>query len=101
MFYYTGHASRVPDDDDEEFDDYDEALCPVDYKTAGKILDDEINATIVRPLPRGAKLHAIIDSCYSGTVLDLYFTCRMNRLLNFSFGVMLDRQIYSTYNALD
>ncbi|KAM7478978.1 hypothetical protein LguiA_027191 [Lonicera macranthoides] len=78
VFYYTGHASRVPDDDNDEFDNYDEALCPVDYKTAGKILDDEINATIVRPLPRGAKLHAIIDTCYSGTILDLYFMCRMN-----------------------
>lgn len=47
-----------------------EALCPLDYETHGPIIDDEINATIVRPLPHGAKLHAIIDACYSGTVLD-------------------------------
>ncbi|KAM7478976.1 hypothetical protein LguiA_027189 [Lonicera macranthoides] len=62
----------------EEFDDYDEALCPVDYNTAGRIVDDEIYATIVGPLPHGAKLHAIMDTCYSRTFLDLYFMCRMD-----------------------
>jgi len=66
----------------DEVDGYDEAICPVDYEHEGKIVDDEINATIVRPLPRGAKLHALVDTCFSGTVLDLPFMCRMNRLLN-------------------
>ncbi|XP_058758820.1 metacaspase-3-like isoform X2 [Vicia villosa] len=32
-----------------------------------------------RPLPFGAKLHAIIDACHSGNVLDLSFVCKMNR----------------------
>ncbi|KAK2982329.1 hypothetical protein RJ640_009026 [Escallonia rubra] len=81
VFYYTGHGLRVPDFDGDERDGYDEALCPVDYMTAGKILDDEINARIVRPLPHGAKLHAIIETCHSGTVLDLQFLCRMNQLV--------------------
>lgn len=45
----------------------------------GMIVDDEINATIVRPLPPRVKLHAIIDACHSGTVLDLPFLCRMDR----------------------
>jgi hypothetical protein len=43
------------------------------------IVDDEINETIVRPLPQGVTLHAIIDACYSQTMLDLPFVCRMNR----------------------
>lgn len=34
-------------------DGCDKAICPVDYEHKGKILSDEINATIVRPLPRG------------------------------------------------
>ncbi|KAK2982331.1 hypothetical protein RJ640_009028 [Escallonia rubra] len=79
VFYYTGHGLGVPDFDGDERDGYDEALCPVDYMTAGMILDDEINARIVRPLPHGAKLHAIIETCHSGTVLDLQFLCRMNQ----------------------
>lgn len=62
-------------------DGYDEVIWPVDHQTEGKILDDEINATIVRPLTQGVKLHAIIDACHSGTVLDLPFLCRMNRFV--------------------
>ncbi|XP_074333628.1 uncharacterized protein LOC141671329 isoform X2 [Apium graveolens] len=73
VFYYTGHGSKERDFDGDEIDGFDEVICPVDYQSAGKILDDEINATIVRPLPPGAKLHGIIDCCFSGTVLDLPF----------------------------
>ncbi|XP_057495441.1 metacaspase-1-like isoform X1 [Actinidia eriantha] len=79
VFHYSGHGSQLPDMNGDEMDGYDETLCPLDYKTEGMILDDEINDTIVRPLPHGAKLHAIIDACHSGTVLDLPFVCRMNR----------------------
>lgn len=79
VFHFSGHGSTQPDYSMDEIDGYDETLCPVDFETQGMILDDEINATIVRPLPHGAKLHAIIDACHSGTVLDLPFLCRMNR----------------------
>ncbi|KAI3770198.1 hypothetical protein L6452_01323 [Arctium lappa] len=79
MFYYAGHGSQVPDEDGDEIDGYDEALCPVDYKVVGMMLDDEINATIVAPLPRGATLHSVIDTCFSGTLLDLPFLCQINK----------------------
>nr|DAD18290.1 TPA_asm: hypothetical protein HUJ06_019753 [Nelumbo nucifera] len=81
VFHYSGHGSQQMDNDRDEIDGYDETLCPLDFKTQGMIVDDEINATIVRPLPHGAKLHAIIDACNSGTVLDLPFLCRMHRLV--------------------
>ncbi|XP_028753149.1 metacaspase-3-like [Neltuma alba] len=79
VFHYSGHGSRMADNDMDEDDGYDEALCPVDYEDAGKLRDDIINDVLVKPLPAGAKLHAIIDTCSSGTVLDLGFMCRMNR----------------------
>ncbi|KAI8554849.1 hypothetical protein RHMOL_Rhmol05G0128800 [Rhododendron molle] len=79
VFHYSGHGSQLRDMNRDEMDGYDETLCPLDYDTEGMILDDEINATIVRPLPHGAKLHAIIDACHSGTILDLPFVCRVNR----------------------
>ncbi|XP_052296515.1 metacaspase-3-like isoform X1 [Citrus sinensis] len=78
VFYYSGHGSRQKDYNKDELDGFDETICPLDHETEGPIIDDEINATIVRPLPRGAKLHAIIDSCYSGTVLDLPYVCKIN-----------------------
>ncbi|XP_047947178.1 metacaspase-1-like isoform X2 [Salvia hispanica] len=79
VFFYLGHGSQVRDHDGDELDGYDESLLPVDYETEGRILDDELNVIIVRPLPRGATLHAIIDSCFSGTFLDLTNVCRINR----------------------
>lgn len=81
VFHYSGHSSRQRDYDKDELDGFDEALCPLDHETEGLIIDDEINATIVRPLSRGVTLHTIIDACYSGTMLDLQFLCRMNRSL--------------------
>lgn len=38
---------------------------------------DEINDAIVKPLPQGAKLHAIIDTCCSGTFLGLPFMYKL------------------------
>lgn len=79
MFHFSGHGSKQLDYDMDEVDGFDETLCPLDYETQGMIVDDEINETIVRPLPQGATLHAIIDACYSQTMLDLPLVCRMNR----------------------
>ncbi|KAI3968401.1 hypothetical protein MKW92_017266 [Papaver armeniacum] len=79
LFHYSGHGSRQRNYNGDEVDGYDETLCPLDFETQGMIVDDEINAAIVRPLIRGVKLHAIIDACHSGTVLDLPFLCRMGR----------------------
>lgn len=78
VFHYSGHGSQVRDRDGDEVDGYDESLLPVDYDTDGRLVDDEINATIVRPLPAGAVLHAIVDTCFSGTFLDLPNVCRIN-----------------------
>ncbi|ONK75567.1 uncharacterized protein A4U43_C03F18250 [Asparagus officinalis] len=80
VFHFSGHGSqRVADPYSEEKDGLDETLCPLDYETNGMILDNEINEILVRPIPPRAKLHAIIDSCHSGTVLDLPYLCRINR----------------------
>ncbi|XP_021744823.1 metacaspase-1-like [Chenopodium quinoa] len=78
VFHFSGHGSQQRNYNGDEVDVYDETLCPLDFVTKGMIVDDEINDTIVKPLPPGAKLHAIIDACHSGTMLDLPFLCRMN-----------------------
>ncbi|KAF8044380.1 hypothetical protein BT93_A2390 [Corymbia citriodora subsp. variegata] len=79
VFHFSGHGSQQRNYTGDEVDGFDETLCPSDFRTQGMIVDDEINAIIVRPLPHRAKLHAIIDSCHSGTVLDLPYLCRMDR----------------------
>ncbi|XP_047333691.1 metacaspase-1-like isoform X2 [Impatiens glandulifera] len=71
VFYFSGHGLRQHDFNNDEIDGYDETLCPVDFKTAGMIFDNDINDVIVKPLKPGVKLHAIVDACHSGTILDL------------------------------
>ena len=81
VFHFSGHGVQKLDNNGDEADGYDEALCPLDFEDprGGVILDDEINATIVRPLGRGVKLHAVVDTCHSGTILDLPYLCRLSR----------------------
>ncbi|KAJ1434931.1 Caspase-like domain superfamily [Sesbania bispinosa] len=79
VFYFYGHGEKVLDRIMDKIDGFSEAICPVDHEAEGKILDDEINATIVRPLPHRAKLHALVDATFSATILDLPFMCRMDR----------------------
>ncbi|RLN39703.1 metacaspase-1-like [Panicum miliaceum] len=85
VFHFSGMGAQVPDEDCDEADGYDEAICPMDSFQKGPILDDEINEAIVRPLVHGAKLHAVVDACHSATVLDLPFFCNMSRSGNWQW----------------
>ncbi|KAK8706570.1 hypothetical protein V6N13_050131 [Hibiscus sabdariffa] len=71
VFYYSGHGLRQRDFDIEESDGFKETICPVDFLKEGMIIEHDIYATIVKPLPIGVTLHAIVDACRSGTILDL------------------------------
>ncbi|KAJ5621552.1 hypothetical protein N7528_006335 [Penicillium herquei] len=71
FIHYSGHGGRTPDLDGDEDDGYDDVIYPVDYKTAGHIVDDDMHDMMVRPLRPGVRLTAIFDSCHSGTALDL------------------------------
>lgn len=92
--HYSGHGSRVQDMDGDEEDGYDETLVPVDFKSAGQILDgmllvfallcvcsvflissqmfsDDILRMLVKPMKAGVTCTVLMDCCHSGTVLDL------------------------------
>ncbi|GAA5961581.1 hypothetical protein JCM3765_002636 [Sporobolomyces pararoseus] len=71
FFHYSGHGGKIKDQDGDEEDGYDETIYPVDFKQAGEIVDDEMNAIMVQPLPQGCRLTAIFDCCHSGSALDL------------------------------
>ena len=55
FFLYSGHGSDKRDDDGDEVDGNDETICPVDYKSEGDIIDDEMNQILVQRLPKGAR----------------------------------------------
>ncbi|KAL4931084.1 caspase family protein [Aspergillus undulatus] len=71
FIHFSGHGGRTPDLDGDEDDGFDDVIYPVDYRTVGHIVDDEMHDIMVRPLLPGVRLTAIFDSCHSGTALDL------------------------------
>ena len=88
IMHYSGHGGSVKDLDGDEEDGNDETLCPVDYDTAGQILDDEIHEVLVKGIPKGVRLTAIMDCCHSQSILDLPFTYNINGNLEI---IMTDR----------
>ncbi|KAJ2822619.1 Ca(2+)-dependent cysteine protease, partial [Coemansia sp. 'formosensis'] len=73
FFHYSGHGNTVECKTGDEIDGHDETICPLDFESKGQIIDDDMNAIMVRPLPRGARLTAIFDCCHSASALDLPF----------------------------
>ncbi|KAH3681573.1 hypothetical protein WICPIJ_007447 [Wickerhamomyces pijperi] len=71
VFHYSGHGGLEADPTGEEESGFNSCIYPVDFQAAGSIIDDTLHDLLVRPLPQGARLTALFDSCHSGTALDL------------------------------
>lgn len=73
FLHYSGHGTKLKDDDHgEEADGYDEALVPLDFNDgAGMIRDDDLYDILVKPLSKGVHMVSLMDCCHSGTILDL------------------------------
>ena len=72
---FSGHGTCTADLNGDETDGRDEVILPIDAVSIQTcILDDELNKIIRNTLKPGAKLIALFDSCFSGTVLDLRYT---------------------------
>jgi len=69
--HYSGHGGRVEDVSGDEEDGFDETLIPVDFKSSGQILDDDVFATLVKPMKKDVHVTVLMDCCHSGTALDL------------------------------
>lgn len=67
----SGHGTVTADIADDDIYGHAEAICPVDFQTAGLIVDDDMHDILVAPLPAGCRLTAIFDSCHSGSAVDL------------------------------
>ncbi|KAL4426058.1 hypothetical protein ABPG77_007854 [Micractinium sp. CCAP 211/92] len=70
FLYFSGHGSTVDDPTGREWRG-NQTICPCDYEQCGVITDTEIYKALVKPLPQSTTLHALIDSCHSGTVMNL------------------------------
>jgi metacaspase-1 len=75
FMHYSGHGSWTYDKNGDEGDGKDESICPLDYNTAGCILDDQLKVLVVDPISRNpnVSLTCLFDCCHSGTALDLRY----------------------------
>ncbi|KAI9438579.1 caspase domain-containing protein [Lactarius indigo] len=97
FFYFSGHAAQIMDTYGVE-DGLDECICAMDYKgngqfqpgpaTPGVILDDDIHDIMVKTLPRGCRLTAVLDCCHSGTLLALPFIFDSQDVLKYNPDVV-------------
>eukprot|EP00921_Rhytidocystis_pertsovi_P011888 GHVQ01019256.1.p1 GENE.GHVQ01019256.1~~GHVQ01019256.1.p1 ORF type:complete len:481 (+),score=49.85 GHVQ01019256.1:109-1551(+) len=97
--HFSGHGAQQRDHTGMEQDGYDETILPCDFTTSGQIVDDEIQAALVRPLPSGCRMTAVMDCCHSGTGMDLPFWWNPKKTLweeeDNPFFVMGDVQLFS------
>lgn len=67
VFHYSGHGTYVPDENGDERDGRDEALCPIDCDNNGFLTDDRL-ASFYAAVPEGSNLTLLMDCCHSGTI---------------------------------
>ena len=63
--HYSGHGTRVPDENSEEVDAMDEALVPIDFDSNGLIIDDLIGP-ILDAAVDDVSINVFFDCCHSG-----------------------------------
>uniref|UniRef100_A0A0G4IAB1 Peptidase C14 caspase domain-containing protein n=1 Tax=Chromera velia CCMP2878 TaxID=1169474 RepID=A0A0G4IAB1_9ALVE len=68
VFHFSGHGTGVDDEDGDEEDGQDEALCLMDE---GLLTDDELAALLVEAIPQDTLVLLLVDACASGTILDV------------------------------
>ena len=77
---FAGHGTQVPDEDrgDEYGGDsprQDEALVPIDYRTDGLLLDDDVGE-LCRGIPDGVSVTFFFDNCNSGTATRMFMNSK-------------------------
>ncbi|MFH8248822.1 caspase family protein [Microbacterium sp. B2969] len=65
VIQYSGHGTRVPDAGGDEPDSFDEAICPVDFRSGQLLIDDDL-AQVWDLIPDGVSVTIFFDSCHSG-----------------------------------
>jgi hypothetical protein len=86
FLHYSGHGSKMKDDDSKEEDDgYDEVLVPLDYNDTGMIRDDDLYEILVNNLPQGVHVVSLVRTKLL--------------ILTFSFGTSIPHQNRSFNNV--
>lgn len=92
VFHYSGHGSNVIDRNRDEADGIDETIVPLDFETVGEITDDWLFENLISKVPKDVTLWCFLDSCHSGTAVDLKYNYQSN--CRYKKGVIPANVIY-------
>lgn len=71
-FHYSGHGYYTRDHDNDEKDNQDECIVPLDYAKNG-IISDDIIFKYFKWFPSHVNCVSIFDCCHAGTIMDLEY----------------------------
>ena len=77
FFQYSGHGTRITDDDGDEADGKDEAL----YSVNDTIIRDDDIYDQIKKIKKGTTMVIVIDACHSGTMIDLPYQLFGNNVI--------------------
>ena len=92
VLHYSGHGGNDIDRTRDETDGMDETLLPLDFETAGEIKDDWLFENLVSKVPKDVTLWCFLDSCHSGTAVDLKHNYQSN--CKYRRGIIPENLIY-------
>ncbi len=72
-FHYSGHGGKIIDKNGDEVSGEDSCIFPYNGNRTECITDDELRHYLVEKLPAGCKCFAVLDSCHSGSAMDLRY----------------------------
>jgi hypothetical protein len=83
LFHYSGHGGLVADKSGDERGPrgigMDSTIIPLDSMINGMITDDELRALFAQNVPAGVTVICVLDSCHSGTAVDLRYCFDMTK----------------------
>jgi len=71
MMHYSGHGGIVRDVNGDEVTGMDSCIYPINNGSIETITDDELRSRLAVKIPAGSKCFIVLDSCHSGTAVDL------------------------------
>ena len=99
LIHYAGHGGQKKDYDGDELDGSDEIIYPLDFESAGIIVDDEMNSILVQQLPRGARFEYIFTPPKIDVYGQLYIPKMWHSSLNLNFYVEFGNMIHFAVSA--
>ena len=73
LMHYAGHGGTVRDTNGDEVSGLDSCIYPINGRKLETILDDELRELLANRVPAGCKCFVLLDSCHSGSAVDLRY----------------------------